>query len=249
MPATTVVYPLDVLDAAFRRLAEGRAPLHVTGRDISPRLPERRLTVVELRDLLLRPYTDFGTRDAAIRLLVRRAQEHGGEWVVALTGTLLPGLRRTLAPLVKACPGASADVEAEALAGLVEAAFEVPADTERIAAKLIWAATRRAHRMLTGELAIQARHAPLPGSIEPPRPWSHPDFVLAEAARCNVISHDDAELIGETRLGGMSVRAYAEQRGTALQTVRMRRFRAEQKLVHWILSRRACSKSAAESGL
>lgn len=44
----------------------------------------------------------------------------------------------------------------------------------------------------------------------------------------------EAELIGETRLGDMSLHAYAQAMGTGDGTLRMRRMRAERRLVSWV---------------
>ncbi len=232
--ATESSSPFETLETAFHLLAAGPDPLGVDGREIGGRLPARHLDVTELRNRLLHPSCDYATRDRAIRLLAERAQQRGSAWVVALAGTLLPGLRRRLAPWVGACPSLAADVEAEALAGLLEAIFDTRLDREKLASCLIWTAVGRGKRLLHNELALQARHLPASCSAEPPRPWGHPDFVLAKAVQAGVINADDAELIGETRLNRISVRTYADTHDLPFDATRQRRLRAERRLVAWL---------------
>jgi hypothetical protein len=54
-------------------------------------------------------------------------------------------------------------------------------------------------------MAIAGRHVASPCSAEPHRPWGHPDFVLAAAEQAEIVSAEDADLIGETRLGDLSM--------------------------------------------
>jgi hypothetical protein len=101
----------------------------------------------------------------------------------------------------------------------------------------LWRVTSHARRRLAKEVAAAGRHVASLGSTEPRRPWDHPDFVLASAAGAGVVSADDAELIGETRLGGRSLHDYAVARGERDGTLRMRRQRAERRLVGWVRAR------------
>lgn len=64
----------------------------------------------------------------------------------------------------------------------------------------------------------------------PYRPYGHPDLVLGRAvAPC--ITDDQAELISSTRLGDVLIEQIAAERGQTGSVVRMRRKRAERKLV------------------
>ena len=226
--------PFDVLEASFRLLCSGPSPLAVHGREVGPPLPRRPLALTELRSVLLHPATPYEARDRAVRLLVRRAQAHGGNWTVGLFGVLLPGLRAAVADVGRAYPEASADLEADVLAELVTVLASFDSDTERLASRLLWRAAQRARRRTAREHATAGGRATALPAAEPHRTWGHPDFVLAEAVRAGVISAGDAELIGETRLGGVSLAEVATRSGRRLPAVRKQRERAEARLVSWI---------------
>lgn len=67
------------------------------------------------------PSTGFAARYAAMMILVERAQQSGGAWLIGLAGVLLPGLRRTAGRLARDFPGDTSDLDCEVLAGFVEA--------------------------------------------------------------------------------------------------------------------------------
>lgn len=227
--------PFDTLEEAFRLLVVGPSPLSLNGAAIGHGLPARLIPLDELRGLLLHPSVPFAARDAALNLLVRRAQRRRDGAVVGVAGVLLPGLRRAAAPLVAACPGKAADLEAEMLAALVQAVAEARPGAERVAARLVWSAARRARALLGAEFAHRNHSASAAAPAEPPRPWGHPDLVLAEAVAAEVVSADDAELIGATRVGEVPLRQLATEWGVAYDALQKRRRRAELCLVEWIL--------------
>lgn len=234
--------PFDVLEASLRLLCAGPSPLAVSGREVGPPFPLRPIPLTDLRGMLLHPATPYEARDRAMRVLVGRAQRHGGDWTVGLIGVLLPGLRAALGPMVRVYPSAAADLEAEALVELVEviAAFE-PA-TERVASRLLWRAAQRARRRLVreqtdaGQLAVGVAARDI-GESSP-----HPDRVLVRAVEAGVLTAEEARLIGDTRLGGVSLVAWARAEGHKESRTRMRRMRAERRLVRW-LSEEACDES------
>lgn len=235
--------PFDVLEASLRLLCAGPSPLAVHGREVGPPFPRRAIPLTDLTGMLLHPATPFEARDRAMRVLVRRAQHQGGDWTVGLVGVLLPGLRAALAPMVRAYPAAAEDLEAEALLGLIEvlAAFE-PA-TERVASRLLWRAAQRARRRLAREQAEAGQFEVDAVVHDPEESTAHPEFVLARAVKAGKLTAGEARLIGDTRLGGMSLTAWAKAEGERDGTVRMRRMRAERKLVKWI-SEEVCDETA-----
>jgi hypothetical protein len=115
------VRPFDVLDRSFRLLVCEPAPLALDGRMVGHGLPARPIPLDVLRGLLLHPSVGFDARDAALTWLVQRAQADGGGWLVGLAGVLLPGIGRRVYPLCRAFPRLAPDLEAEALAGLLQA--------------------------------------------------------------------------------------------------------------------------------
>ena len=226
--------PFDTLETAFRLLATGPEPLSLDGRRVGHGLPARLIPLDELRRMLLHPSVPFAARDAAVAELVRRARRDGGAAMVGLAGVLLPGLRRLTTPLARACPGKAADLEAAVLAGLVEAVAAFDETTKRPAASLVWAAVRAGHRLLETERAWRARQLPRGLPAEPPRPASHPDFVLARAVAIGVISTVEAEVIGETRIGGVALRELAQAWQVPYGQLQRFRRRAEVRLVGWL---------------
>jgi hypothetical protein len=226
--------PFQALESSFRLLCREPSPLAIHGAELGVPFPRRPIVLTELASMLLHPSVPFEARDAALRLVVRRAQERGGAWTVGLAGVLLPGLRAALATMVSAWPDAAEDLEAEVLAELVDVVASFDPAAERVASRVLWRAAQRARRRLAKEQADFGRHVSRPFPAEPHRPWGHPDFVLAEAVKAGVINAADAELVGESRLGGRSIVELAEAMGERDGTLRMRRMRAEERLVAWI---------------
>src|SRR5579875_106431 len=112
--------PFDTLEKTFDLLVTGPRPLALDTTSIAG-MANRMVPLGELKARLLHPSTPFSVRDAIVDELVARSQAHGGAWTVGLAGVLLPGLRRAAWPLVQACPGKAADIEAETLAAFLAA--------------------------------------------------------------------------------------------------------------------------------
>jgi DNA-directed RNA polymerase specialized sigma24 family protein len=226
--------PLDTLDGAFRLLASDPSPLTIDGRRIGLGLPARPIPLLELRSMLLHPSTGFAARDAALTILVDRAQHDGGAWLVGLAGVLLPGLRRTAGRLARDFPGDTSDLDCEVLAGFVEAVDGFDASRGRVAARLLWAAYRRGYRLRRRELTELSRRCGGARSTPPPVPWGHPDLVLARAVAARVLTEQEAELISATRIGDTTLPDLAAATGVAADTLRHRRRRAEWRLAAWL---------------
>lgn len=221
--------PFDTLERTFDLLVRPPRPLALDGTGIVG-LPDRAVPLGELKGRLLHPSTPFGLRDAIVGHLVGLAQAEGGRWSVGLAGVLLPGLRRAVWPLTQACPGKADDIEAETLAAFLAAVAKATPGRARLASRLCWLARIGAQRLLRAELAERAGPGTDPVSAAPPRPWGHPDFVLARAVSVGVITSADAQLIGATRLDGESVAEVAAELGLEYEACRIRRGRAEVKL-------------------
>jgi len=228
------VSPFATLERAFATLTAEPRPLALDGTGIAG-LPERPIPLDELRARLLHPSTRYATRDAVLGVLIGRARAERGAWTVGLAGVLLPGLRRAITPLVAACPGKAADLEAEMLAGLLVAVERCAPGRPRPAGFLCGRGFDAAKRLLRAELAERARPGHDPVSAEPPKPFGHPDFVLARAVVAGAIRADDAELIGATRLGEMTLADAAVAWGLSYQAAERRRHRAETALVAFVV--------------
>ena len=226
--------PFDTLEAAFEALCTEPRPLTLESGAVAG-LPRRAVPLTELRAILLHPSTGYWVRNAAVAVLLERARAEGGRWTVGLAGVLVFGLRRATSALCDVCPEKAADIEAEALAGLVEGIAKTdPRRSRRLAARLIWLARDRAKGLVAKELAQVGRPGRHPAPEVPARPYGHPDLVLAEAVEQGVIEARDAALIAETRLGEMSLAQAASALGLVAESVRHRRRRAETKVVAWL---------------
>lgn len=246
MTTTTHASPFDTLEEVFHTLCSEPRPLQLPPGAV-PGLPGRAIPLDELQAILLHPSTPYRTRDAAIRTLLARAQEDREHWLVGLAGVLLPGLRRAVGVLCEVCPGKRADVEAEAIAGLIEAVAATNPERQRLASRLVWLARNRAKRLVAAELSEVARPGREPTSDAPARPYGHPDFVLAEAVAAGVLLAEDAALIGDTRLGLLSITQAAAVLGLAPKGAYSRRTRAEVRLVAWLCHEGRFAENAADS--
>jgi hypothetical protein len=244
------IRPLEVLDLSFRLLVCEPAPLALDGRAVGHGLPARMIPLDVLRSLLLHPSMGFDARDAALTWLIQRAQAEGGAWLVGLVGVLLPGIGRRVYPLCRAFPRLAHDLEAEALAGLVQAVHGWRLGQDRVATRLVWAAARGAHRLLRRETAVGDREASVGLQLEPPpRPPAHSDLLLAQAVRAGVLSRVDAELIAATRVEDVPLRQLAGRWGVGYEALRKRRYRAETALARWLASEADVPSGAAAGGL
>jgi hypothetical protein len=230
--------PFDALESSFRLLCEPPTRVAINGAEVGWPLPPRTMPLDELRGRLLHPATPFEVRDRVMLVLARKAKSSGGCWTVALAGLLLPGLRASIGPLTRLHPKEAADIEAETLAELMRVLAALK-DEDRVAGRLVWRAARHTRERTARELTQAAKREPAPLPAAPHRPWGHPDFVLAEAVAAGAITAAEAEMIGDTRLDGQELRAWAKAKGIPDGAVRMRRMRAERRLVEWIGRRSA----------
>ncbi len=236
---------IDVLDASFRLLVTGPAPLALDGAALGHGLPARPIPLGELRQLLLARRTPYAARDAAVAELLRRARASGGAWTVGLAGVLVPGLRSVAARLANEYPGDPADIDAEVLAGLLDGVARIDPDGTRLPARLLRHAFNRAKRLRRRERAFALRNVPVPpDSMAPPRLVGHPDLVLGRAVRRQVVTRDEAELIGMTRLEGVAIAQLAAANGYQLGALYLRRERAEARLVGWLTTGRLPARRA-----
>jgi len=221
--------PLDSARNTFGWLVAGPDPLSVNGRRFRG-LPNRRIPLDELRDRLLRRQCPPTTRDAVWAHLVSRSRTDGASWTVACVGMALPALAATARWLAARYRGDRADIHAAVLSGFVEALATVDVAAPGVMARLRWTA----HRV--GQAALEeSLDAPRPvadgfRSTPPHTPWGHPDLVLAQAVAHGVLTRTEADLIGATRLEGVSVADWANTHQARIKTVYSARERAEDRL-------------------
>ena len=223
------------LNDTFWSLCRGPAPLALPGALFAAGRA-RPVRLVEAQRLLLarRGRMDPDAKDRVLAELVRRAQTGAPEWIVGASGVLLPGLAAKVNRLARGYAGDRDDLEAEVLAGFLTALNTIDPDSGRLAARLCWAGSRAGlalrHRD-EDEVRRRAAGADGAGGAAPRQPWGHPDFVLAAAVRAGVITADEADLIGATRLDGVRLEQAAVDRGATRAAVLKRRYRAERRLV------------------
>lgn len=224
---------LDCVRVAFRWLTVGPDPVAVDGRRF-PGLPNRAVPLNEVRDRLLRRCCPQRLRDAVWEELVLRSRAEGGVWTVGCAGVALPALTRIAATLSGRVIGDPRDVHAAVLAGFVTELAAIDLVRPRIMLRLRWAAYR------SGQVCVrESLQAPRPcgggfGSVAPPPPGGHPDFVLARAVADGVITAGEAELIGSTRLDEVALADAARERGVGYEAVKKTRRRAELRLAAYL---------------
>lgn len=65
----------------------------------------------------------------------------------------------------------------------------------------------------------------------------NPEVVLEHARQAGVLSPWEADVIGATRVARIPAREYANELGESLGSVRLKRYRAERRLVEWLATR------------
>ncbi|GAA4201594.1 hypothetical protein [Actinocatenispora rupis] len=236
-PATWTRSPLATAEKAFGLLCTQPRPLSLDSTDV-PGLPDGPVPLTRLRQLLLERATGREARDAIWRRLVLRAKTGRPEWVIAAVGMAMPTLRRAACRIAFRWHGDAADIDAEMLTGFLTALRAVDPDAPRLCQRLCRAAAGAGRQIRHATAPPLLAHEDYPESQAPHRPYGHPDLVLGRAVAAGVITAEEADLIGRTRLGGEPIAARAAALGVKPQAAIMRRHRAEAKLVAQIRSGR-----------
>jgi DNA-directed RNA polymerase specialized sigma24 family protein len=235
----------DDLEAKFHYLITGPKPLALHGRVLGHGAPKRPIPLKELRALLTE-YENWPLHDAVMRELIRRANAptSGQPWMIAIAWMLLPALRKANGELARGFPGDPADLDAEILAGLINAVRTFGPCGPRIAWHLVDKAQLAARRLRRREarailgLPPTANRKALhpawqhPGATHthPPEPWHDPRYVLDEAVRAGALRPDEARLLTLTQLEGRTLHDIAAESGVAYNTLRQRHLRARNRV-------------------
>lgn len=224
---------LDTIDDAFVALSTSDPTIGIDGRSVHPGLPQRFIGARELRSVLLHPATTYPARDAALVELISRAKGDQDATLVVL-GMVVPGLKRAGGRLARGVDGLNADIDAELVAGVLEA-LATGVGTSRVAAKLLTAAIRHARAVVRNEARNDVSRFPLDaGAFH----TSNPEVALDRAVAAGVITQDEAELVAASRIDGRSTTELADEAGTTVGTLRTRRNRAERRLRDFLQERR-----------
>lgn len=225
--------PLESARAAFEWLTTGPDPLSVDGR-FFPGLPARRVPVNELRELLLDTSLPLSAVDLVWMHLITRSRDEGGAWTVACVGVALPALVSIAARLSAKFADDHRDIHSAVLTGFLSELATIDLVRPWVMWRLRCAALRAGHLFIRDALDRPTPAWNSFGSNEPAPPSGHPDFVLARAVAEGVITGDEAELIGSTRLEDYPLTAAAADAGVKVSALHAMRSNAEARLVAWL---------------
>ncbi|MCC3762565.1 hypothetical protein K3N28_05715 [Glycomyces sp. TRM65418] len=219
-------------------------------------LPDRPIGLRELQDRLTGPTARDDAADTwtdpVWTYLVDRARKQP-LWVTISAALALPGLRNATKRVTWIAPpwAERADIEASALAGFAAGIAQISTVRAHVCRRLChqgYIAARAYSRELVRytKSLVSAEFA-----SRPPQPQvGHVDLVLADAIREEIITVDEADLIGTTRLDGQRLGDYATAHGLTRPAADHRRRAAERRLVAWLrpmggtVERRTCSLDA-----
>jgi hypothetical protein len=228
---------LDAVEEAFKALVAGVDEMRVHGEEIDlVAVPQRLMRLDELSRFLLLRSTPLEVRDAAWRLIVGRARESAG-WALAAAGMEMPALRNLVR--IHARPevpdAGPEDVGQAALEGFYRGLREVDLRKSSIAARLRRFA-RDAALVLWRDSGVVVLDPQVfrDHPMAPLLPWQHPDMVLIDAIAKDVLTENEAELIGRTRLENVAVVRLADEWRESQFALYHRRARAEARLVRAI---------------
>jgi hypothetical protein len=230
--------PLQRIAAQFEFHANN-PDLTVPG-DAIEGLPDRPVGLRELQGRLTghaaRGEHEDAWSDPVWAYLVDRARTQP-LWVTLSAALALPGLRNAAKRVTWIAPpwAERADIEASALAGFAAGLAQISTVRAHVCRRLC-------HQGYIGARAYSrelVRYAKSLVSAEfasrPPEPHvGHVDLVLADAIREEVITVDEADLIGTTRLDGQRLSDYATAHGLTRPAADHKRRAAEQRLVAWL---------------
>jgi predicted DNA-binding protein (UPF0251 family) len=224
--------PLATLMDTFNALRQQPASAYLP-------VPEAGLTldVNSLAELLWEESTETALVNAVWAALVRQVRAGDAGWTVVAAGLAFPALYQNGLRLGRCFPDENrgfGDIEAEMIEGFLTALRTIDLDDPGIAnlagalATKAFNTARRARYRDAGELAV-ATEETVPAA--PTYPVGHPDLVLARAVRAGVITGEEAEYIGRTRLEERGLEDVAAELGLAKSTLHDRRTAAETRLV------------------
>lgn len=230
--------PLVIADQALTALTCEPNPLALDADEVGFGPAGEMIGLAALRERLRHPATPVAAKNQAWRVLVERAQHHGGTWTIGAVGVALGPLVRLATELANEGQIARADLDAEVLSGFLAGLAGTDPTADMLFPRLLRAAREAG---LAWIRHLRAADTPLCDlddyqSAAPPPPWGHPDLVLADAVDAGVITTGEAWLIGTTRLDGISLTTLAAREHTSPKALQMRRRRAEKRLAAALLA-------------
>lgn len=221
---------LRIAEQVFTLSVAEPTDLFLSGEDFGDELPPGRLLLRPLRDLLLRPQTSLATRDAVWQTLIGRARADRSTWLMMALGMAMPGLRREVRRLSQQFRGDRDDLESAVAEGFVTELYRIDVTARALCARLVRAGRRAGVKQAYQDAAQEGVAWSQFASRAPAPPWGHPDFVLLDAVHTGVLTQSEAWLIGVTRLEDVPIGDVAALLGERVNTVVVRRHRAEHRL-------------------
>ena len=231
--------PIDLLEYDWQRELAGRAlgQRLRRWRTLEPALAPF-ATPAALLGFLRR--SSAGEReDAVLRALLRRARTDPLAARLVLQ-RLLPGLKRRAGQMM-ICAGEREELWSLLLAAVWERICTYPIERlpRHVAANLLLSSVRRTRELLAKDRALTACAAANPSGDElfagpGPEDGFSPfglDGLLAAAVKAGVVSAEEAELIARTRIDRVSLMRCATSMGVPYDALRVRRRRAERRLL------------------
>ena len=226
MPRTA----LHVAEDAFGLLAYPPAPLLFDARTVAG-LPDRLLPLPELRTLMRDPRAGSAVTDLVWRRLIGHVRDQDAAWTVGAVGVALPGLTRLAARLARGAADRIDDIDSELLAAFLHELRTIDLTAPKLWLRLCWAAWRGGLQARRSDGLLELPADIPAGSRTPQRPYGHPELILGRAVVAGVLTAEQAELIASTRVGDVLIDQIAAEQNLPGAVVRMRRKRAERKLL------------------
>ncbi|WP_438290804.1 hypothetical protein [Streptomyces sp. HUAS TT7] len=228
---------LDSVEWSFRALEGSRHALTIDGSELGEGLPVRSIGLRELRERMLNSAPSGRLRELLWAEVAFRAQVGDQDWAVGAVWLMTPGLRKAIRRILLGGRAPYVDIEADVVEGFLTELMTVDVEAAGVPGRLWWAAyrcglrTRPTYRPGGGVVPYEDWMA----ALVRPRPEGHPDEVLARAVRSGVLSADEADLIGRTRLGEEGLTEAARKAQTSYLSCRAGRARAEERLAAYLL--------------
>lgn len=224
---------LTQIESTFLELAADPCGATLSGTSLGGWLPVPELQLRAMRDILLHPPHPDAVPSIWRELVSRFRQAADPEsWAVVVLGALNPGMRgicsRTGLPTSQ-----QEDLQAEMVTQVLDSLATVHPEHPHLAGELYWAARRAGSRFQRSLIRVERQQVPLdalPDRMAGPL-GGHPDTALERLRSVAVLTDEEAELIGRTRLEGEPLAEAAARLGITYAACRKRRRRAEHRIV------------------
>lgn len=225
---TTFDLPLNVIRRAFATQLHAPRPLALDGALLGAGLPARVLALSEIKSLLMSPQTPGAAKRALWGAVIARSKAGMSEWSTAALGLAYPGLTAVFRRACKNAPGNWQDIQAELVTEFLVALGEIDVSDRAIHDVAGWLCARavsaswKARKEQETVAEPLSSHSAAIGLF----PAGHPDHVLERAVALEVLSAQQADLIGRTYLEGEHHTTLARHYGISVATLYRRRQKA-----------------------